>query len=117
MNFLLSPEYEKLKEEKQQKAQKEKEEELKKLQRDIGEGEPVAMEADCRGAQAFDSVPVSRFHLSLGTDLDSDDEAEKDSEEEWNDEEIKEQESFKRFLDKEKEKQKRTTAVNKEEQP
>ena len=32
--------------------------------------------------------------LSLGTDLDNDDEADKDSEEEWDDEEIKEQESF-----------------------
>lgn len=97
------PEYEKLKKDKEEKTRKEKDDQLKKLKQDLGQGKPVAMETAPSGSQAFESVHASPFHISLGADLDSDDEEERD-EEEWDEEEMKEHESFKRFLEKEKQK-------------
>jgi len=76
---------------------------LEKVKQDLGQGKPVAMETAQSSAQAFESVRVTPFHISLGADLDSDDEEERD-EEDWDEEEMKEHESFKRFLEKEKQK-------------
>ena len=82
---------------------KEKEDQLKKVKQDLGQGKPVALEMTQSGAQAFESVHATPFHISLGVELDSDDE-EKIDEEDWDEEELKEHESFKRFLEKEKQK-------------
>ncbi|KAL9957051.1 hypothetical protein ACROYT_G038635 [Oculina patagonica] len=98
------PEYEKLKKDKEEKTKKEKEDQLKKLKQDLGQGKAVAMETNQSGAQAFASEHATPFHISLGADLDSDDEEERGEEEEWDEEEVKEHESFKRFLEKEKQK-------------
>ena len=73
------------------------------MKQDLGPGKPVAMETAPSGAQAFESVHATPFHISLGADLDSDDDEERD-EENWDEEEMKEHESFKRFLEKEKQK-------------
>jgi len=101
--LLLFPvEYERLKKDKEEKAKKEKDDQLKKLKKDLGQGKPVAMETAQSGAQTFESVHATPFHISLGADLDSDDEEERD--EDWDEEEMKEHESFKRFLEKEKQK-------------
>lgn len=83
------------------------------MKQDLGPGKPVAMEMAPSGAQAFESVHATPFHISLGADLDSDDDEERD-EEDWDEEEIKEHESFKRFLEKEKEKQKGQAAKKEE---
>ena len=104
-------EYERLKKEKEEKKKKEKDDQLKKLKNDLGQGNPVALEMAQSGAQAFESVHATPFHISLGVDLGSDDEEERD-EEDWDEEEVKEHESFKRFL--EKEKQKGQAAKNEE---
>ncbi|XP_029193287.2 GPN-loop GTPase 1-like [Acropora millepora] len=98
------PEYERLKREKQEKAEKDKQDQLKKMKHNIGAGVPVAMETNPASAKAFDSMPATRFHISLGADLDSDDDDNDDerSGEEFDEEEMKEHESFKRFLEKEK---------------
>ena len=102
--MLLFPlEYERLKKDKEEKAKKEKDDQLKKLKKDLGQGKPVSMETAQSGVQAFESVHATPFHISLGADLDSDDEEEED-EEDWDEEEMKEHESFKRFLEKEKQK-------------
>ena len=61
------------------------------------------METASSGVQAFESVHATPFHISLGADLDSDDEEEK-NQDDWDEEEMKEHESFKRFLEKEKQK-------------
>lgn len=99
------PEYERLKKEKEEKAKKDREDQLKKVQQDLGKGEAVAMETIKTGAQAIESAHATPFHISLGADLDSDDDDdERGDEEEWDEEEIKEHESFKRFLEKEKQK-------------
>ena len=74
------------------------------MQQDLGKGEAVAMETIKTGAQAIESAHATPFHISLGADLDSDDDDERGDEEEWDEEEIKEHESFKRFLEKEKQK-------------
>lgn len=61
------------------------------------------METNQSGVQAFETAHATPFHISLGADLDSDDEEEeRGDEEEWDEEEIKEHESFKRFLEKQK---------------
>lgn len=70
------------------------------------------METNQTGAQAIESVHATPFHISLGADLDSDDDEERGDEEEWDEEELKEHESFKRFLEKEKQKER---AAKKEE--
>lgn len=88
-----------MKKDKEEKTKREKEDQLKKLEQDLGQGKAVAMETNPSGAQAFESVHATPFHVSLGADLDSDDEEEKGDEEE-----MKEHESFKRFLEKEKQK-------------
>ena len=75
------------------------------MQQDLGKGEAVAMETIKTGAQAIESAHATPFHISLGADLDSDDDDERGDEEEWDEEEIKEHESFKRFLEKEKQKE------------
>ena len=62
------------------------------------------METNPSGAQAFASMNATPFHISLGAELDSDDESGEGSGEEFDEEEIKEHESFKRFLEKEKQK-------------
>lgn len=97
-------EYERLKKDKEEKTKKEKEDQLQKLKQDLGQGKAVAMETNQSSAQTFASEHATPFHISLGADLDSDDEEERGEEEEWDEEEIKEHESFKRFLEKEKEK-------------
>lgn len=105
LHFLpFSSEYERLKKEKEEKAKKDREDQLKKVQQDLGKGEAVAMETIKTGAQAIESAHATPFHISLGADLDSDDDDERGDEEEWDEEEIKEHESFKRFLEKEKQK-------------
>lgn len=93
-----------MKKDKEEKTKREKEDQLKKLEQDLGQGKAVAMETNPSGAQAFESVHATPFHVSLGADLDSDDEEEKGDEEDWDEEEMKEHESFKRFLEKEKQK-------------
>ena len=74
------------------------------MKQNIGAGVPVAMETNPASAKAFDSMPATRFHISLGADLDNDDDDNDDerSGEEFDEEEMKEHESFKRFLEKEK---------------
>ncbi|PFX31880.1 GPN-loop GTPase 1 [Stylophora pistillata] len=100
------PEYERLKNEKEEKAKKDREDQLRKVQQDLGKGKPVAMETVKTGAQAIESAHETPFHISLGADLDSDDDDdEKGDDEEWDEEEMKEHESFKRFLEKEKQKE------------
>lgn len=96
------PEYERLKKEKEDKAEKDKKDQLKKLKQDLGAGTPVSMETKHTNSLAFESIPATRFHISLGEDLDSDDDEEGKSEEDFDEEEMKEHESFKRFLEKEK---------------
>lgn len=82
---------------------KDKDDQLKKLKQDIGAGKPVAMKTN-QGEHAplFESVHTTPFHISLGADLD--DEGEDGSDDEFDEEEMKEHESFKRFLEKEKQK-------------
>lgn len=100
------PEYERLKKEKEEKAKKDREDQLRKVQQDLGKGKTVAMETVKTGAQAIESAHATPFHISLGADLDSDDDDdEKGDDEEWDEEEMKEHESFKRFLEKEKQKE------------
>ena len=98
----LSLEYERLKKEKEEKTKKDKEDQLKKLKEDVGAGKPVAMETNPSVAPPFESMHATPFHISLGTELDSDDEEEEGGGDEFDEEEIKEHESFKRFLEKEK---------------
>ena len=98
----LSLEYERLKKEKEEKTKKDKEDQLKKLKEDVGAGKPVAMETNPSVAPPFESMHATPFHISLGAELDSDDEEEEGGGDEFDEEEIKEHESFKRFLEKEK---------------
>lgn len=58
------------------------------------------METNPIGVQALASMHATPFHISLGADVDSDDEER--TGEEFDEEEMKEHESFKRFLEKEK---------------
>ena len=58
------------------------------------------METNPTGAQALASMHATPFHISLGADLDSDDD--EGTGEEFDEEEMKEHESFKRYLEKEK---------------
>ena len=103
--FLISClEYERLKKEKEEKVKEEKENQLKKVKQDLGAGKPVAMETNPSGAQAIASMHATPFHLSLGAELDSDDEGREGSGDEFDEEEMKEHESFKRFLEKQKRK-------------
>ena len=60
------------------------------------------MEANPSVGPPFDSMKATPFHISLGADLDSDDEEEGSGRGELDEEEIKEHESFKRFLEKDK---------------
>ena len=89
-----------MKKDKEEKARKEKEDQLKKVKQDLGAGKLVAMETNPIGAQALASMHATPFHISLGADLDSDDD--EGSGEEFDEEEMKEHESFKRYLEKEK---------------
>ena len=58
------------------------------------------METNPIGSQALASMHATPFHISLGADLDSDDD--EGNGEEFDEEEMKEHESFKRYLEKEK---------------
>ena len=58
------------------------------------------METNPIGGQALASMHATPFHISLGADLDSDDD--EGTGEEFDEEEMKEHESFKRYLEKEK---------------
>ena len=58
------------------------------------------METNPTGAHALASMHATPFHISLGADLDSDDD--EGTGEEFDEEEMKEHESFKRYLEKEK---------------
>ena len=89
-----------MKKDKEEKARKEKEDQLKKVKQDLGAGKPVAIETNQIGAQALASMHATPFHISLGADLDSDDD--EGTGEEFDEEEMKEHESFKRYLEKEK---------------
>ena len=100
--FHLFLEYERLKKKREEKAKKDKDDQLKKLKQDLGAGKPVAMETNSGGAQAFASMHATPFHISLGADLDSDDEGEEGSGDEFDEEEMREHESFKRFLENKK---------------
>jgi hypothetical protein len=96
-------EYERLKAEKTAKVEKEKQEQLKKLEKDLGEGKSVPLKGDSSLLSTQPMPSGISFGINLDSDDDDDEEEMKDVEE--NEEERNEYESFKRFLDKTKEKE------------
>ena len=103
MNVFLVVEYEKLIKDKEKQEEKQKAEQLEKLQHDLGEGQTVPLATNVASAQAF--KPQVPSNITLGVGLDSDDEDDEAMEDEnRNEDEQKEAESFKRFLEREKQK-------------
>jgi hypothetical protein len=90
-------EYEKLKRENQEAAEKSKQDQLKKLQKDLGHGESVAMETNREDEQP---LSYKNPEISLGAN----DEAEADIDGDEMPEDPQEQKSFERFLSREREK-------------
>ena len=90
-------EYEKLKRENQEAAEKSKQDQLKKLQKDLGHGESVAMETNREDEQP---LSYKNPEISLGAN----DEAEADIDGDEMREDPQEQKSFERFLSREREK-------------
>ena len=91
-------EYEKLKREKQEAIAKSKQEQLEKLQKDLGHGESVAMETNT----VTDQQPVPRKNPEIF--LGAGDEADPNIESDEMPEGRQQQQSFERFLTREREK-------------
>lgn len=91
-------EYENLKKNKEKEQEDQKVEQLEKLRHDLGEGHHVPISTDVDSAQSPKNLGPP--NITLGVGLDSDDEMME--EQNVNEDEQKEAESFKRFLEREK---------------
>lgn len=96
---MLFTEYERLKREKDEEISKSKVEQLEKLQKDLGHGENIAMDAKSLDDKQYDTN--RNPEICLGGDLEMEEEIEGEDNDE---EERQELESFRRFLAREREK-------------
>ena len=92
-----------MKKDKEKQQEDQKAEQLEKLQHDLGEGHNVPLSTDVNSAQSPKHLGPPNISLRVGLDSDDDDDDNEMMEEESkNEDEHKETESFKRFLEREK---------------